>query len=54
MGRYTIQLAKLSGLKVATTASEKNWDKLKEYGADAVFNYKVLVLSLWQAVGAFK
>lgn len=40
VGRYSIQLAKFSGLKVATTASEKNWDKLKEYGADVVFNYK--------------
>ncbi|KLO04399.1 GroES-like protein [Schizopora paradoxa] len=40
VGRYAIQLAKLSGFKVATTASEKNWAKLKEYGADVVFDYK--------------
>ena len=41
VGRFAIQLAKLSGLKVATTASEKNWDKLKALGADLVVDYKV-------------
>lgn len=41
VGRFAIQLAKLSGLKVATTASRKNWDRLKELGADLVVDYKV-------------
>jgi len=40
VGRFAIQLAKLSGLKVATTASPKNWDRLKTLGADLVVDYK--------------
>lgn len=41
VGRFAIQLAKLSGLKVVTTASRKNWDRLKGLGADLVVDYKV-------------
>jgi len=40
VGQYAIQLAKLSGLKVATTASEKRWPLLKSLGADFVVDYK--------------
>ena len=40
VGRFAIQLAKLSGLKVATTAS-RNFDRLKAIGADLVLDYKV-------------
>lgn len=40
MGMIAIQLARLAGLYVITTASERNLELLKrEYGADAVFNY---------------
>jgi NADPH:quinone reductase-like Zn-dependent oxidoreductase len=39
-GLYTIQLAKLAGLKVVTTASPKSHDLVKEYGADDVFDYR--------------
>ena len=39
VGRFAIQLAKLSGLRVATTAS-KNFDRLKALGADLIVNYK--------------
>lgn len=41
MGQYAIQLAKLSGLKVATTASEARWPLLKTLGADLTVDYKV-------------
>ena len=41
VGQYAIQLAKLSGLRVATTASEKKWDLVKGLGADVVVDYKV-------------
>ncbi|KAJ7841308.1 zinc-binding oxidoreductase ToxD [Mycena olivaceomarginata] len=40
VGQYTIQLAKLSGLRVITTASPKNHALLKTLGADAVFDYR--------------
>lgn len=40
VGLYAIQLAHLSGYKVATVASPKNHALLKELGADAVFDYK--------------
>lgn len=43
MGRYAIQLAKLSGLKVATTASQSKWDTLKKLGADLIVDYKASV-----------
>lgn len=39
-GLYSIQLAKLAGLKVVTTASPKSHDLVKEYGADDVFDYR--------------
>ncbi|KAJ6466609.1 dehydrogenase [Mycena vitilis] len=39
VGQYTIQLAKLSGLQVVTTASPRNHALLKTLGADAVFDY---------------
>ncbi|KAJ5675664.1 hypothetical protein N7462_008561 [Penicillium macrosclerotiorum] len=39
-GLYSIQLAKLAGLKVVTTASPRSHDLVKEYGADDVFDYR--------------
>lgn len=39
-GLYAIQLAKLAGLKVVTTASPRSHDLVKEYGADDVFDYR--------------
>ncbi|KIK54394.1 hypothetical protein GYMLUDRAFT_249542 [Collybiopsis luxurians FD-317 M1] len=38
-GHYAIQLAKVSGMKIVTTASPKHWDRLKALGADACFDY---------------
>jgi NADPH:quinone reductase-like Zn-dependent oxidoreductase len=38
-GHYVIQFAKLAGLKVITTSSPKHFDRLKELGADEVFDY---------------
>lgn len=35
-----IQFAKLSGLHVVTTASPKNFDLVKSFGADEVFDYR--------------
>ncbi|KAL0478636.1 trans-enoyl reductase [Acrasis kona] len=40
VGQHAIQLAKLSGLRVITTASEKNHALLRSLGADEVFDYK--------------
>jgi NADPH:quinone reductase-like Zn-dependent oxidoreductase len=40
VGMYAIQLAKLSGAKVVTTAGQHNHELLKKLGADAVFDYK--------------
>ncbi|KAF9265071.1 dehydrogenase [Marasmius fiardii PR-910] len=40
VGQFTIQLAKLSGLRVITTASSKNQELLKQLGADAVIDYR--------------
>jgi len=40
VGQYAIQLAKLAGLRVATTASERRWDLLKGLGADLILDYK--------------
>ncbi|KAI0796242.1 GroES-like protein [Irpex lacteus] len=40
VGMYAIQLAKISGFKVVTTASTRNHELLKSLGADAVLNYK--------------
>lgn len=39
-GTLAIQFAKLSGLTVITTCSPKNFDLVKRYGADHVFDYK--------------
>jgi len=39
VGHYAIQLAKLSGYKVITTASKHNHELLKRIGADLVFDY---------------
>lgn len=41
VGQYAIQLAKLSGLRVATTASPARWDLLRSLGADVIVDYKV-------------
>jgi len=40
VGQYAIQLAKLAGLRVATTASPKRWDLMKSLGADVMVDYK--------------
>ncbi|KAF8709703.1 NADPH quinone reductase, partial [Rhizoctonia solani] len=40
LGLFSIQLAKLSGYKVVTTTSPKNFDLLKSLGADIVINYR--------------
>ena len=39
-GLSTIQLAKVFGWKVVTTASPHSFDLVKSYGADAVYNYR--------------
>ena len=39
--RYAIQLAKIAGLRVATTASPKKHDLVKSLGAEVVVDYKV-------------
>lgn len=39
VGKYAIQLGKLSGFRVITTASPKNHDELKSLGADEVLDY---------------
>jgi len=38
VGQYAIQLAKLSGYKVVTTASKRNHELVKSLGADLVFD----------------
>ncbi|CAE6507528.1 unnamed protein product [Rhizoctonia solani] len=40
LGLFSTQLAKLSGYKVVTTVSPKNFDLLKSLGADVVIDYK--------------
>lgn len=40
VGFFAIQLAKLAGYKVVATASEHNHALVKEYGADAVVDYR--------------
>ncbi|KAL5592453.1 hypothetical protein FOBRF1_013479 [Fusarium oxysporum] len=40
VGLFTIQIAKLAGYTVVTTASPRSTDLVKSYGADAVFNYQ--------------
>jgi len=39
VGQYAIQLAKLSGYKVVSTASSRNHELVKNFGADLVFDY---------------
>lgn len=39
-GLYAIQLAKLAGLTVVATASPQSQEVVKQYGADAVFDYR--------------
>lgn len=39
-GIFSIQLAKLAGLKVVATASPRSFDLVKGYGADEVFDYR--------------
>ncbi|KAJ9105049.1 hypothetical protein QFC19_003681 [Naganishia cerealis] len=39
VGLFACQLAKLAGYKVVTTASPRNFDLVKEYGADEVVDY---------------
>ncbi|KAM0321991.1 hypothetical protein ACHAQA_009732 [Verticillium albo-atrum] len=39
-GLFHIQIAKLAGYKVITTASPHSFDLVKKYGADAVFDYR--------------
>lgn len=39
VGQFAIQLAHISGYKVATTSSPANFDLVKSLGADAVFDY---------------
>lgn len=40
VGTFAIQLAKLMGAFVATTASEKGYDLVNSLGADLIINYK--------------
>ncbi|KAI0636514.1 GroES-like protein [Trametes polyzona] len=40
VGHFAIQLARLAGYKVVTTASPRNFDLVKSLGADAVFDYR--------------
>ncbi|OAA74158.1 Alcohol dehydrogenase superfamily, zinc-type [Cordyceps fumosorosea ARSEF 2679] len=39
-GLYAVRLAKLAGRTVVATASPHNFDLVRRYGADAVFDYK--------------
>ncbi|EGD74042.1 zinc-binding oxidoreductase CipB, variant [Salpingoeca rosetta] len=39
VGLFCVQLAKACGLKVVATASKRNFELVKTYGADAVFDY---------------
>lgn len=43
VGQFAIQLAKLSGYKVVTVASPRNHKFLKDLGADAVFDVRILI-----------
>lgn len=45
VAQFVIQLAKLSGCKVITTASPSRWAHLKELGADVCIDYKVIEIS---------
>jgi len=50
VGQYAIQLAKLSGYKVATVASPKNHQLLATLGADLVFDVCTIPLRLFKLV----
>lgn len=39
VGLFAVQLAKLAGFKVVATCSPRNFDLVKEYGADACVDY---------------
>ncbi|TFK92236.1 GroES-like protein [Polyporus arcularius HHB13444] len=40
VGQFAIQLLRLSGYKIVTTASPRNFELIKSLGADAVFDYR--------------
>ena len=40
VGTYTIQMAKILGAKVTSVTSDKNFDLMKEIGADQTYDYK--------------
>ncbi|RAK95947.1 zinc-binding alcohol dehydrogenase family protein [Aspergillus ibericus CBS 121593] len=40
VGLFAIQLAKRAGYKVVATASPRSFDLVKQYGADAVYDYR--------------
>ncbi|RPD66609.1 GroES-like protein [Lentinus tigrinus ALCF2SS1-7] len=40
VGQFSIQLLRLSGYKIVTTASPRNFELVKSLGADAVFDYR--------------
>jgi len=40
VGLFAVQLGKLSGFRVIATASEKNFDLVRTYGASEVFDYR--------------
>ncbi|KAF2871289.1 putative zinc-binding oxidoreductase ToxD [Massariosphaeria phaeospora] len=39
MGTFAVQMAKISGYKIISTSSPRNFDLVKSYGADIVFDY---------------
>ncbi|EIW60399.1 GroES-like protein [Trametes versicolor FP-101664 SS1] len=53
VGHFAIQLAKVAGYNVATTASPRNFDLVKSLGADAAFDYRdqEVVAKIKQATG---
>jgi len=44
VGQYAVQLAKLSGYKVATVASPRNHQLLSSLGADLIFDVRIIPL----------
>lgn len=50
VGMYAIQLAHLAGYKVATVSSPKHHELLKSYGADVIFDVRVLLNSIGEYV----
>ena len=45
VGMFAVQLAHAAGYKVVTTASPRNHDLLKSFGADEVFDVRPLTAS---------